>query len=273
MRLIGGDCVRVLQDFGAGSFDVVVTSPPYNLGINYNLYQDGMSREEYLDWIEAWGRQIQRVLDEGGSLFLNMGGKPTDPWVPFEVLARLRPLFHLQNVIHWVKSIAIDKADVGNYGKIQDDVAVGHYKPINSRRFINDCHEYVFHLTRCGKVSLDRLAVGVEYQDKSNISRWNREADRRCRGNTWFIPYKTIQFRHRDRPHPATFPVELARKCLLLHGVQPDLRVLDPFLGIGHAAVAAQELDIDNFVGIEIDPVYLNAARENVSQEPQRKAG
>ena len=120
--------------------------------------------------------------------------------------------FKLQNVIHWVKSIAIEKSRVGDYPGVVGDIVVGHYKPINSKRFINDCHEYIFHLTKTGAVELDRLAIGVPYQDKSNVARWNGAgADLHCRGNTWFIPYKTISNGQEHRPHPATFPAELPR--------------------------------------------------------------
>jgi hypothetical protein len=51
-------------------------------------------------------------------------------------------------------------------------VAVGHYKPINSDRFVNDCHEFIFHFSPHGRTPLDRRAVGVPYQDQSNIKRW-----------------------------------------------------------------------------------------------------
>ena len=97
----------------------------------------------------------------------------------------------------------------------------GHFKPINSPRFLNDCHEYVFHFTKSGRVELNRLALGVPYQDKSNIARWSHTGgkDLRCRGNTWFVPYETIQSREKERPHPATFPVQLAEWCIKLHGV------------------------------------------------------
>jgi site-specific DNA-methyltransferase (adenine-specific) len=71
--------------------------------------------------------------------------------------------------------------------------------------------------------------VGVPYADKSNIARWGHTAGRdlHCRGNTWFIPYRTIQNRRRDRPHPATFPVELASNCIRLHGKKSAV-VMDP---------------------------------------------
>jgi len=167
--------------------------------------------------------------------------------------------FVLQNVIHWIKSIAINKVDVGDYEGITQDVAVGHFKPINSKRYLNDCHEYIFHLTRRGDVELDRLAIGVAYQDKSNVGRWSRKRDVRCRGNTWFIPYQTIKDRERQRPHPASFPPKLAEMCVRLHGLERVRRVLDPFLGIGSSALASAALGIE-FAGFEIDANYLDVA-------------
>jgi site-specific DNA-methyltransferase (adenine-specific) len=250
-----------------GSVDVVVTSPPYNLGIAYNGYDDTQSREEYLEWMGEWACEVKRVLADGGSLFLNVGSKPTDPLVPFQLLQVMNEHFTLQNVIHWVKSIAIMKTEVGDYPGITQDIVVGHYKTINSQRFLNDCHEYVFHLTKQGKVKLDRLAVGVPYQDKSNVARWaNGGSDRHCRGNTWFIPYETIQSRDKERPHPATFPVELPVRCIRLHGVEQVKLAMDPFLGIGSSAVACARLGVP-FVGFELTPDYFAESCDRVAAE------
>ncbi len=267
IELHQGDCLELIPGLPEASVDVVVTSPPYNIGVRYGAYDDtGLSRQEYLDWLAGWALQVRRLLKPDGSLFLNLGSKPTDPWVPFEVVTRLKEILALQNVIHWVKSIAIEKAFVGEGAGLAEDLTVGHYKPINSNRFLNDCHEYVFHLTHRGNVMLDRLAVGVPYQDKSNLRRWSAAAsDRHCRGNTWFIPYRTIQSRSSDRPHPASFPVELARKCILLHGARPGLKVLDPFLGIGHSALAAIQTGSD-FLGCELDPEYFEVACRAVQE-------
>lgn len=252
------DCVKGMQDsLDAGSVDVVVTSPPYNLGTPYSGYDDTLPREKYLDWMEEWSEQVCRVLAEEGSVFLNIGAKPSDPTVPFQVLSRLQKHFHLQNVIHWVKSISILKEDVGDYPNITGNIGVGHFKPINSPRYLNDCHEYIFHLTKSGSVPLDRLAIGVEYQDKSNVTRWKSSgSDRRCRGNTWFVPYKTIRSREKQRPHPASFPVKIPRMCIQLHGVERTRTVLDPFLGIGASAIAAIQLGV-GFYGFEIAPEYF----------------
>ncbi len=246
---------------------VVVTSPPYNRGVRYTRYADDRPRSEYLAWIARLGRSVGEVLDEDGSFFLNVGGSPRDPWIPWEVAREIGRTFVLQNVLHWVKSIAIDRRAAGASAGLDRDLAVGHYKPLVSERFVHNAHEYVFHFTRRGDVPLDRLAVGVAYQDRSNVGRWRRPASElRCRGNTWFLPYPTIRVRARDRPHPASFPVELPEWCVRLHGVERTRTVVDPFVGIGASAVAAARLGV-GFVGFDVDPGYLTVAAERVRDE------
>jgi site-specific DNA-methyltransferase (adenine-specific) len=259
-RFYLGDSVDVLQRLVPGSLSAIVTSPPYNLGIRYRTYDDTLPRARYLEWTSEWVSRAAQALSPTGSLFLNVGAKPTDPWTAMDVAQAARPHLHLQNTIHWIKSIAIEKALAGARAGLSDDLAVGHYKPINSRRFLHDCHEFVFHFSPGGATPLDRQAVGVKYQDQSNVARWRTAASGvRCRGNTWFIPYETIQSREKDRPHPATFPPKLPEMCLRLHGLDRLQVVADPFLGLGSTAVACAQLGL-SFVGIEMDERYLKEA-------------
>ena len=196
------DCVNVLEQLAEAFVDVIVTSPPYNLGVQYRSYDDTIPRADYLEWTARWVQKAAAVLAPDGSLFLNVGAKPTDPWTALDVAQAARPYLRLQNTIHWIKSIAIEKAAAGSRAGLDQDLAVGHYKPINSRRFLHDCHEFVFHFTPGGNTPLDRRAVGVRYQDASNIGRWRTAGSGvRCRGNTWFISYETIQDREKERPH------------------------------------------------------------------------
>ena len=254
-----GDCIRCLKQLDPESVDVVVTSPPYNLGIQYGAYNDKKSHEGYLEWCAQWGCEIARVLKPNGSFFLNLGDSSENPYFAFDVAKDIGQLFHLQNTIHWIKSISIERGT--------ETDSYGHFKPINSGRFLNDCHEYVFHFTRSGRVELNRLALGVPYQDKSNIARWRHTQgdDLRCRGNTWFVPYQTIQSREKERPHPATFPVQLAEWCIKLHGASHVGTMLDPFLGIGNSAVAAQRCGVGRFLGFEIDEAYLGEAKRRIA--------
>jgi site-specific DNA-methyltransferase (adenine-specific) len=254
------DCVKGMARLPDEHVDLVVTSPPYNLGIRYGKFSDRQDRQSYLKWCREWSAQIRRILKRDGSFFLNIGSAPSNPMLPHEIVMQLRENFVLQNTIHWIKSITIEDKD--------DNVqSYGHFKPISSKRFLNDCHEYVFHFTIDGKTDIDRLALGVPYQDKSNIARWShtRGSDLRCRGNTWFVPYETIQRRAKERPHPATFPVALAGNCIKLHGVSRVRTMLDPFLGIGNSAVAAQRCGVKEFIGFEIDDEYLAEAKRRLT--------
>jgi site-specific DNA-methyltransferase (adenine-specific) len=262
LRFYLGDCLDVLRALSPGSISIIVTSPPYNLGVRYRSYDDSLPRDRYLDWTGAWIKAAAKALDPAGSLFLNVGAKPTDPWTAFDVAQAARPHLQLQNTIHWIKSIAIDRDAAGARAGLTKDLNVGHYKPINSDRFVNDCQEFIFHFTPGGATPLDRRAIGVRYQDVSNVARWGGGANTlRCRGNTWFIPYETIQNRDKDRPHPATFPPRVPEYCVRLHGLERTSVLMDPFLGLGSSALAAVELGID-FVGIEIDEHYLAEAIE-----------
>ena len=187
--------------------------------------------------------------------------------LPHELVLRLQKHFVLQNTIHWIKAITIEDENGA-------PISRGHFKPISSPRYLNDCHEYVFHLTPDGRTPIDRLALGVPYQDKSNIARWGHTGgrDKRCRGNTWFVPYQTIKSRDKQRPHPATFPVQLAVNCIKLHGTARVQTMLDPFLGIGNSAIAAQECGVPKFIGFEIDEAYLEEAKRRLSGRASAKA-
>lgn len=259
------DCIKGIKQMKKQSLipDVIVTSPPYNIGKEYNQYDDEKPREAYLDWMESVADECSEIMTDHSSFFLNVGGKPSDMWIPFDIAQRFRKTFVLQNMIHWIKSISIPKEDVGNYPNIAGDISVGHYKPVNSDRYMNSCHEYIFHFTKKGNIELDKFAIGVPYQDKSNIGRWKGATDDlRPRGNTWFIPYETIQ---KSRPHPTVFPVKLPEMCLKLHGLEKIKLAMDPFMGIGSTAVACKKLDVD-FIGFEMDKSYVEIARERLSK-------
>ena len=235
----------------AASVDVVVTSPPYNLNLGYTAYRDRREDADYLDWMVEVAAGVRRVMKPDASFFLNISGSSARPWLPFELIVRLRPLFILQNHITWIKSIAIGTD------------SVGHYKPVGGGRFLNHAHEHIFHLTLGGTVKLDRLAIGVPFKDKSNIARRGHARDLRCRGNTWFIPYATVQSKAEKFHHPGTFPVDLPRWCIRLHGRTAPV-VLDPFMGTGTTLVAAA-LEGAHGIGIDIDPAYVAIAQERIA--------
>jgi len=256
-----GDCSVLIEELPAGSVDVIVTSPPYNIGTSYSSYDDTIEREEYLMWMGDIARGMSRVLHPEGSIFINLSGSCLDPWVPMDVAMELRRHFVLQNRIIWAKSVSIS------------DESHGHFRPINSPRFLNQTFEDVFHFTHEGTVRLDRLSIGVPYAHKSNVTRWSGGVDRRCGGRVWFIPYDTINDREDQRGgHVATFPVELPTRCIKLHGLRDDLMVLDPFLGHGTTLVATRDLGLQA-AGCEIDEGYVAFTLKRLEEKPERPAG
>jgi site-specific DNA-methyltransferase (adenine-specific) len=257
-RVVLADCLPILSSIRSGLIDVVVTSPPYNLDVGYDLHNDRIPRESYLTWLGQRFTELYRALKPDGSFFLNINGSGTadDLLLPRAIADQAFAAGFLpQNEIVWVKAIEVD------------GVIRGHVKPVNSPRYLTRMFEKILHLTKHGDVSLDKLAIGLEYADKSNLGRHNKsqadptidKPDSRDRGNVWVIPYATVQSKTGKFDHPTGFPVELPTWCIKLHGLRPDLVVLDPFAGTGTTLVAAQALGVQG-IGIEISRKYAETA-------------
>ena len=248
------DCLKGMKLVDNKTIDIIVTSPPYNLGKKYDTYVDKLEEKKYFDWLSVVATEFMRVLKDDGSIFLNVGGTAKNPLFPVNVVKEFTSLFNLQNVVHWVKSITV-------YGN-----SIGHYKPLNSDRFLSNLYEYVFHLTKSGDVRLDKTPIGVRYKDETNIRRKKSTSRVRDRGNVWFIPYKTTQKR---RSHIAVFPRKLPDLCIKLHGIKSNTLVLDPFMGSGTTALACIDNNV-NFIGFDISKGYCimsQRAIENMTKK------
>ena len=80
------DCIKGIKQMKKQSLlaDVIVTSPPYNIGKEYNRYDDERPRESYLDWMECVAKECREIMTDHSSFFLNVGGKPSDMWIPLD---------------------------------------------------------------------------------------------------------------------------------------------------------------------------------------------
>jgi len=257
LSVIQNDCVVGMDALQEKTASAIVTSPPYNIGIKYNKHQDNLPNDAYLSWLRKVFLSCERVLRDDGHFFLQMGGTSVDPLIPWRVLSAAQDAgFTLQNEIVWVKSVTVGEQ------------SFGQFKPINSKRYLNHTHEYIFHLTKRGDVPVDRLSVGVPFVYASNIKRFKvlrTESDKRCRGNVWFIPYETVQS-NRDRgEHPATFPVALPEMCIRLAGIPKKSLVIDPFAGTGTTLIACQKLGMSG-LGFEISEKYCKFANRRLRE-------
>lgn len=153
--------------------NVIVTSPPYNINKEYGKYKDNKERNKYVEWLQDIAQASQLILKNDGSFFLNIGGRPAEPVIPFLVADRfVKAGYILQNTIHWIKSVSIDPEDIGrnNWFRSNEKLSIGHFKPIVSERYLSDLQEYVFQFTKTGNVKIDKLRAGVTYQDEQHRS-------------------------------------------------------------------------------------------------------
>lgn len=227
-----GDAIEVMSSFDDNSFDAVVTSPPYNIGVDYGHdVDDNKSQQDYNLFTENWIRESLRISPV---CIVNFGAPTSKPMNIANFMMSASKSGIIQSDIIWLKSVSTET------------FSIGHFKPVNSTRFITNLVEHVFVISRNGDFKIDRLSVGVPFKDKSNIKRFSsNKGDLRCRGNVWLLPYKT---RNEKLSHPATFPVELAEMMIKISG---GLRILDPFCGIGTTGTACNNLGID-YVGIDL---------------------
>ena len=126
-------------------------------------------------------------------------------------------------------------------------------KPFStSPRFLNRTWEHLFHFTKGGDVPIDRLAIGVPYADKGNIERFDRDADLRCRGNVWLLPYETINDSAKQRGrHPATF------------AAGPELEALGFFFCGAHPGTdGSDRIFLQRYSGPPIDFEFIKLASD-----------
>jgi modification methylase len=215
-----------------GQFDLIFTSPPYNLGESsgggfpdgkqsgkwsggnlqngYSSYSDDMPYEDYRVWQKSCLREMWRLLTPDGAIFYNH--KPRVQNGVLQTPLDLNPDLPVRQIIIW-------KRDGG----------------INfSPTFYLPSHEWIVIFAKPDFRLRSKAASGAK--------------------DVWEVSQE------RNNPHPAPFPVELPRIALQTVNAR---RVLDPFCGSGTTGVACREKDID-FTGIEIDPRYVEMAQRRI---------
>ena len=164
-------------------------------------------------------------------------------------------LWTLVNEIIWVKSGTFPQKD-------GSEASFGQFRPVTSNKKLHSCWEMVYMLVRTEDLKdiiLDKKALGVPYEDKTNLKRFSHNADLRCRGDMWFVPYETKI----KTGHPCPFPVKLAENCIKLQGLKPGSNVADLFMGSGSTLVACKNLKMMGF-GMEISKDYCKIARNRL---------
>ncbi len=263
-QLLHGDCNEVLDTVENGSVQLVVTSPPYNIGKEYETDQR-MSLDEYLAWLDPIiGKLCDKVTDTGsvcwqvGSYVAKGRVYPLDMY--FFPMFEKRG-FQLRNRIIWRYNFGLHatKRLSGRYETLLWFSKSESYKfnldPIRVPQLYPGKRHSANKGERAGKPSGNPLG-----KNPSDYWEFSGE-DAFLNDPVWDIP--NVKSNHPEKtPHPCQFPVELAERCVLAFSSEGD-RVLDPFMGVGTTVIASLKHKRIG-VGVEKDAKYIQVANERV---------
>jgi len=235
-----GDCLEIMQKLPKESIDFVFTSPPYNLGIEYNNYNDNKPYNEYLQWCEKWGRSLYKLLKIDGRFCLNhyLSCGKSD--------FRFAPLMDL----NWI----FQQIGFKHHGlAVWWDITISKYTAWGS--WLSASAPYI-------NSPLEGILILYKNQwkkQKMGQSTISRDLFVELTKGIWKVSPET------NRKHPAPFPVKLVENAICLLTYIEDL-VLDPFVGSGTTAVACERLN-RKWIGIEINPEYCEIAKRRIEVE------
>ena len=243
-----GDCVEYLKQLEDAIIPLAVTSPPYNIGKEYESVK---KMEDYLAWCVTWIDQLYRISSDKGAFWLNLGyvpleGKAKAIPIPYLLWDRI-PFFLLQEVV-W------------NYSA---GVATKHtFSPRNEKFlwYVKNSRDYVFDLDAVRDPN-------VKYPNQKKNGKLRCNPLGKNPSDVWQIP-KVTSGRNRSSkertPHPAQFPIALIERIIKACSEKGDV-VVDPFLGSGSTIEAALRAG-RTAIGFEIKAAYVEIAAERAAK-------
>ena len=263
-QVIVGNCVEVMSKLPENSVDLIVCSPPYNANIKYDVYDDGLSMDDYWKFTTDWLSQAFRVLKDDGRIAVN---------VPIEMNVQERGGRILFNAEFWMKMKEVGFKFFGMIDLTEDSphrvrqTAWGSWMS-NSQPYIYNPKECVIlsyknspkKLTK-GESQWEGKSVQVVTEDgKIRNKMIYQDEDKKEFMNLVFGRWD--YFADTKSLTKATFSMDIPAKAIKILTYKNDI-VLDPFMGSGTSAFAAELLD-RRWIGIELSPDYAEIARKRV---------
>jgi site-specific DNA-methyltransferase (adenine-specific) len=239
IQIINADFLNV--DIPDNSIDLIVTSPPYNVGIQYDTYNDTITYDEYLQWTEKWLTKALRLMKPDGRMCLNIpldknkGGQQS-VYADITTIAK-KVGWKYHSTIIW------------NEGNISRRTAWGSWLSASAPYVIAPVETIVVLYKETWK----KKEKGKSDITKEEFIEWTN--------GLWTFPGES----KKKIGHPAPFPIELPKRCIKLFSYVGDT-VLDPFLGSGSTVIAAYKLN-RKAIGVEIDEKYFKLAIKRISKE------
>lgn len=259
--LIVGDCVENMRQIPSESVDLIITDPPYNVGLHYGGYNDNLNRDKYFEWCKVWLTECARVLKKNGNMFIVNYPENNAYLMPF-LDKELKLVFRRWLTWHYPTNIGHSK---NNFTRSQRSILF-YSKSKNSKFFTSEIlqphrnpdHKRIKQLlknSRKGKKPYDafKLIDLLEIQ----------------KGNLDFLEFNLVKNvskygNGKILNHPCVMPKDLI-KVLMNAGSRKGDIVLDPFSGAFTVSVASVELG-RNSIGIDLNPEYVEIGMKRLKQ-------
>lgn len=244
-RILKGDCVEQLARLNAGSVDLVFADPPFNIGYDYDVYDDSKEYDDYLKWSERWMSGVKRALKPNGTFWLAIGDEYA---AELKVLAR-KIGFHCRSWVIWYYTFGVN---------CKNKYSRSHAHLFH---FVVDQENFTFHSDRIP--SARQLVYGDaranptgRLPDDTWILRPQDCVDGfTANEDTWYFPRVAGTFKERAGFHGCQMPEQLLGRIIRSCSNLGDL-VLDPFSGSATTLVVAKKLG-RRFLGFDISDDYI----------------
>jgi len=234
-----------MEELPENSIHLMVTSPPYNVGKEYD--QD-LTLTEYREFLKRVWQEVYRVLVPGGRACINIANLGRKPYLPLHIFL-IKDLidlgFLMRGEIIWNKGSSVSPSTAwGTWQSAKNPI-------------LRDIHEYILVFS---KKTFTRKA------QKNRENTISKEEFLEFTKSIWTFPAESAT----KVGHPAPFPIELPYRLIQLYTFEDEI-VLDPFIGSGQTAIAALKSD-RHFVGYDINKDYVRLAERRIKEYMDDKA-
>lgn len=253
IALYNRDCLLSMQTLPAGLIDLTVTSPPYNIG---KEYESPLALQDFLAWTQSWIEAVYRITSKNGCFWLNLG------YVSMEGRARAIPLPYLL----WDRiPFYLIQEIVWHYGA--GVAARQGFSPRNEKFlwFVKSADSYTFNLD-------DVRDLDVKYPNQKKNGKLKCNPLGKNPSDVWILPKVTSGANRASKErtnHPAQFPIAVIERIIRASSNPGDV-ILDPFMGSGTTALVASTLG-RKVVGFELSCRYLDMAVRRLEDDRENQ--
>lgn len=266
-KVINGDTVDVMSEMPEGWVDLVVTSPPYNVGIKYDEHNDEIVMDEYWEWSEKWLTEVYRLLKDDGRIAIN---------IPYEVNVQARGgrVFFASEIYQVMKKVGFKF-----YGIVDLEEDSPHRSKTTAwGSWMSPSAPYIYNPKECvilayKKVHIKKVKGEPQWKGEPYLTEEGKnkvayaEQDKKEFMELVFGQWK--YFADTRTLTKATFSMDIPEKAIKILSYRNDV-VLDPFNGSGTSCVAAVVHD-RRWVGIELSSNYCEIAKQRIQSFVDQK--